>query len=686
MVGTLILHSLDNAAEQRVPMSGGVVRLGRLPAGQWEGDLQADGYWMPRRRIAAPDANGVVTIDVWRTAPVQGKFVLAAKNDALPKAFALVVESPPGSKGPTIGRDTIFDCPVGADGSWSCAVPAAKLDLVLRAKGFTPQYKWEVAVAPDVATNLGTTTLRRGASFVAWLDSASAKALKVPARAELVRMTMTGSPSFGPRLMQPVAEATFSTRGMAQLAPVPPGTYTLEVTAPGFAPTRLDQIQIYDRSESVLRAPIRLQPPITIRLSLLPARDPAGRPWRVSVDRLNELTFGSTRVGKGAADQNGSFVVEGQGAGRFRVSVGDADDNRYVDRELDIHGDADAQRTIEISVHGIHGTVTMGKKPLAATLYFGGRDGAERVRTTSNDEGSFDVALPHAGKWRVDVDAPGEDVFTAVTAHIPEKRDEVKIELPDNELAGWVTGVDGKRAASAEVMIGTPAGPSLRRTDTDGRFRFRAVAAGVANVMATDRKTHESSRMLEVPLTDGSHVTDVELTLERLRKVTGTVSSQGQPLIGARVVAYIISGGSGRAPSAVTGLNSEFELSLAGHATEIALVVAAAGRTLQAFRSPVTDAPLRIDLAPAGGLLHLDFPRDAARVTVAYNGINLYLGDLFQWAHAQRGGSAIAPGTIEVPNLAPGPYRVCVTPKDSAADTCRDGTLTAGSTLALKVD
>lgn len=469
-------------------MSGGVARIGRLPAGEWEGALQADGYWMPRRRIAASAANGVVTIDVWRTAPVQGKFVLAAKNDALPKTFALAVESPPGSKGPTVGPDTRFDCPVGADGSWSCSVPAAKLDLVLRAKGFTPQYKWDVAVARDAATNLGTATLRRGASFVAWLDSASAKALKAPAHAQLVRMTMTGSATAGPRLMQPVADSAFNARGMVQLAPVPPGTYTLEVTAPGFAPARLDQIQVYERSESVLRAPIRLQPPIAIRLSLLPPRDPAGRPWHVTVDRINELTYGSTRAGKGAADQNGLFVVAGQGAGRFRTSVADANDNRYVDRELEIHGEADAQRTIEIAVRGIRGTVAVGKKPLAATLYFGGRDGTERIRTTSNDEGSFAVALPHAGKWRVDVDAPDEDIFTAVTAQVPEKRDDVKIELPDNELAGWVTGADGKRAASAEVMVGTPAGPSLRRAGPDGRFRFRAVAAGVANVMATDRR------------------------------------------------------------------------------------------------------------------------------------------------------------------------------------------------------
>ena len=686
VAGAVVLHPLENAAELRVPMAAGVARLGAVPPGEWEAELQADGYWMPRRRLAVPGANGDVTIDVWRTAVVHGKFVLAMRNDALPKTFAIAVESPPGSKGPTIGRDTRFDCPVGGDGSWSCSVPATKLDVVLRPKGFTPQYKWDIAVARDAATNLGTTTLRRGASFVAWLDSATARTLKAPARAQLVRMTTAGSPTLGPRLMQPVAEAAFSARGMVQLAPVPPGTYTLEIAAPGFAPARLDRIEIYDRSESVLRAPIRLQPPVTIRLALLPPRDPAGRPWRVDVMRINELTFSSAPVAKGAADQNGSFVIEGQGAGRFRASIGDAHGNRYAERELEIHSDADAQRTIDIGVRAIRGTVTAARKPIAATLFFGGRDGAERIETTSNDEGSFEVMLPHAGKWRVDVDAPSEDIVTAVTTQIPEKRDEVKIELPDSEIAGWVTGVDGKRAATAQVIIGTPAGPVSRRLGPDGQFRFRGLATGLAHVSADDRRTRESSRALEIPVTEGSHVTNVELVLERRRKLTGTVFSQGQPLVGARVTGYIINPGGGNAPSTVSGLNGEFELSFAGHSTDVALIVAAAGRTLQAFRAPVTDDPLRIDLAPAGGLLHLAFPRDAARVTVAYNGINLSLGQLFEWAHAQRGGSALAPGSIEIPNLAPGPYRFCAARKGDADDECREGTLAAGSTLSLGVE
>ncbi|MBV9492825.1 MAG: carboxypeptidase regulatory-like domain-containing protein, partial [Acidobacteria bacterium] len=595
---------------------------------------------------------------------------------ALPKTFALAMESPPGSKGPTIDRDTRLDCPVSADGSWTCTVPATKLDLVVRAKGFTPQYNWDVAVAPGSVTNFGTMTLRRGASFVAWLDSAVAKTLKGPARAELVRMTMSGSATSGPRMLQPVAEASFSARGMVQLAPVPAGTYTLEVTAPGFAPTRLDQIQIYERSESVLRAPIRLQPPVTIRLTFVPPRDPGGRPWRVEVDRVNELTFSSSSVREGAADENGAFVVEGQGAGRFRVRVGDANGNRYAERELEIQSDADAQRTIEIGLRGIHGTVTIGRKPVAATLFFGGRDGAERLEATADEEGSFAVALPHTGKWRVDVDAPEEGVLAAVDVQVPDKDGELTIELPDSEVAGWVTGVDGKRVSEAEVILATAPGPVIRRTDANGQFRFRGIPVGRANLTATDRKTRESSRTYEI---ESSHVTNVELVLERQRKLTGTISSQGQPLAGARIVGWILDAGGGRAPSAVSGLEGEFELTFAGHATDVALVVAAAGRTLQAFRAPLTDDPIRLDLAPAGGVLHADFPRDSKQVTIAYNGVNLSLGDLFQWAYAQRGESPVKPGSIEIPSLAPGPYRFC------ADAVCRDGTLNVGSTLQLNV-
>ncbi|HEX6088348.1 MAG TPA: carboxypeptidase-like regulatory domain-containing protein [Thermoanaerobaculia bacterium] len=682
--GTLLVRDpADPASEVRVPMTGGTATVTGLTDRPRELTLSAPGYWMPRQTLAPRGGEASYTIDVWRTTPLRGRFAVAAADGEMPKTFQLVVETPPGTQSGTIARGTRIDCVVAEDGTWSCDVPATKLDVVVRAKTYTPHYKWDVELKPDAPATLGTLTLRRGASVVAWLDRDSVAALEEPARARLVPRAMADPSPAGQRLLQPVAEATFNARGLVQLAPVPPGSYSLEVSAPGFATARVEHVEVFERSESTVRNPLRLEPPVTIAIQLVPPRAPQESSWHVDLFRQEEATSRFQRAGRGQADASGLFTSTGHAPGHYRVSIRDTDDNIYASRELVVHSPADATHTIELDVVRVRGTVKLGTKPVAAALLFGGRGGAEKIAAEADEEGRFGAALPRAGRWIVDVDAKREHIFSVVEVTLDKGEDDVEIVLPDTEVSGWVVGSAGERVTRGNIDLMTPAGVVSRPLENDGTFRVRGVKPGASTISATDSRTREHSRAMRLTLTEGTPLENVELVVDPLRDVSGTVFSNGQPIAGVRVTAYGIVEGAGRQERTVTDVTGAFRLALPETASQIILVVAGAGRTLQVQSVRAPQEPLRIELAPAGGVLRLKVAPGAQRPRIFAGDVGIPLSDLLEWARAN--GQQLTRELLEIPHMAPGPYRLCATPQGAAAEVCREGTLARGAVLELTV-
>ncbi|MCU1229031.1 MAG: hypothetical protein JWO97_1915, partial [Acidobacteria bacterium] len=253
------------------------------PNSRWEVVVANDGWWSPTDDVTMPAAGTQIEheIPLWRTGRISGRVAVA--DDKLPSTITWMVDSPPRrKKEPEIRRGTEFTCPVDADGKWVCSLPATLLDLTLRAKGFTPHYRWDVAIAVNENLDLGRFALKRGASFLAWLDRESAGLLKEPARASLLRPLSDAPSQTTARLREPVASATFNKRGAVQLTAVPAGVYLLEVRAKGFAVSRIYPVEIYEGKESVFRKGILLQPPLTVRLAVDPPGDPSGARWRAT--------------------------------------------------------------------------------------------------------------------------------------------------------------------------------------------------------------------------------------------------------------------------------------------------------------------------------------------------------------------------------------------------------------------
>ncbi|HEX2099646.1 MAG TPA: carboxypeptidase-like regulatory domain-containing protein, partial [Candidatus Synoicihabitans sp.] len=554
------------------------------------------------------------------------------------------------------------------------------LDVVIRPKGFVPHYRWHVPV-PESGANVGTLTLRRAASLMAWLDRRTVAALKEPARARLLRMAMSESSPAGQRLAQPVAEATFNARGAVQLAPAAPGTYTLEIVAPGFAPARLHQIQLFADSESVLKQPIRLDEPLTIRLRVTPSRASDGTPWHIDLRRVDDFTSRLTRVGNDTADAEGMFEVANQAPGRYRVTVRDARGNDMAWRELRI--DDDSVQTVGLALTTVRGTVKLAGEPLPARLLFGGRGGSEKVRSTADERGRFDVTLPRRGRWTVDVESVAEQITAAVEVVVTDG--ELTIDLPDTDVSGWVLDPTGGRALNAVITAMTAAGGISRKVDAAGAFRLRGIAPGTFTITAADSITGDSSAFRQFVVRAGVPVRSLQLELQRSEVATGTVTSGGIPVPGARIIAYAAGAGP-IAPriTAVSDVDGGFELSIPGGATELRLIVAAAGRVMQAQRAPVDSRPIRIDLSTVGGTLALRISNGAQRPYLTYHGVILPFPDLMEWARAQNTPPA-QDGLIQIPRLSPGPYRLCAV-FNARGELCRAGTLAAGGTLDLQFD
>jgi hypothetical protein len=676
--GTLVLNATNGAAHE-IALRSGTVET-RLEAGSaWRVELLSADWWLDPIDLTVSPTASPVMLRIWPVTVVSG--VLAVPPSAsLPSSVKLVVEAAPWQRATAIARGVEFHCPVlRPSGIWKCRVPAALLDLAVVVSGYIPEYRWGVDLTGRRAFDMGRVTLREGASVVAWLAPAPDAKRPWRATATLLRQVAPHPSPTAQQLAAPVAQAAFAANGFVQLAPVPAGTYVLEVQAPGAATERIFPLQVVDQRESALRRAIQLTPPLSFAIAVTPPVDPDGARWAAHIRRAGDFAAGydPAPVFNGSLPLTGELTIDGMSAGRFAVTISDAAGNTVADEELDVRA-AGARLTIDIPVVPVRGKVTHRDAPVAATLVFGGRHGALNISMRSDESGEFRGWLPRAGKWIVDV-RKENDFSAALNAMVSEGR-ELLLEIPSTSIRGRVLDSQGAVADAKVVAVGAGGLFLETRSNEEGKFAFSGLDRGTYSIGARSAKTGEASEHVAVELPANDSEREVTLELRSRSAITGLVFSNGSPVVGAQVDVFVFGLGGQVGGNAVTDIHGRFTVAVPAGAERALFVVRAPARALRAFDRTLS-SDLRFEIETRGGGLELTLPQDHNGWALFQDGVALPSFVIFDWARGH--GSIVRPGApLDVPDVAVGHYRLCARLTDNSMP-CAEGQVVPGGTLRL---
>lgn len=703
--GSLVLRPVGSEGEPiRLEARVGTSARTALPCStKWEVTPEFPEAWGPRVTVeSGPRGDSRVSrIALWPMGKIAGSVKLSGKGERLPKILTATTLAPrvQSAGPPPKGK---MDCPVDPQGKWSCSLPAATFDLVFEAEGFGPQYRWGVRVLPGQVSEVGAVELARGATVAGWVAVEQGAIDPQSCRARLAPLVASGRMS--EKMQKTVREVAVRKDGFFQLNAVTPGNYLLEVRQKGFA-AGTAEVAVSPRTETFLRDPITLKRPFHLALLLSPPLDWLNERWRVEISRLPTASGGSGReVYSGVADEQGAVSVPGQEAGRFTVQVRDSRGNRLATQTLPF-GPEEERKSIDIQFLTIHGTVKLGKEPLAATLWFGGHFGAQSVQLESDSAGKFHGVLPRDGWWRVDIAAatPRFEIRRRVKVDSDgHDRGTVEIALPTTHLFGKVVMDDtGRPVPSAEVGLATDEGNMSQHADDSGTFEFRGFPAGTVYAAASlfSGQGSWTSDRLTFAAGEGQDLGPVEIRLRKTRQVAGIVQSPFGPVAGASVDVVpfrpIVMFGD----TVHTDLDGSFSAQVPGLTETASAVVSAPGFALRAFAVKVGEPPAPLPVSTAGGTLEVLLPeeseatrKESLSLWVFQNGLPLSLQALGEWA--LRHGQSSDPRKSIFPEMAPGEYRVCIVAQSvlvpwevsgwtAPLAKCVAGQLEAGGTLRL---
>ncbi len=641
----------------------------------WQLNVEAPGYWAPKALIAVGSELREVSIRLVPTAALTARVETADGSEELGE-LSVRFRLPGEATSKHGAEDEKATCPI-VDGRWRCELPSGTFDLRLRAPGFVSHYFWERELAPEATVDLGRIALKPGSSLSGWLVTEDGSPLlpgtKVIARPKATRL---GAPRAEARHRSLANETTVTDRGFFHLQGLLPGAYVLDAEQEGYVPLRSMTVVVIEGLPSELLEPLALTRPVALRVTIDPPVDLMGEPWNLTLGHRS----GAGQASSGRGDPSGSWTARALRPGPYTLIVANSKGSRLAVEELEVEGPL-SEHWVALGFVEVEGAVTLGGEPLPAEVAFGQANGPVSISLRADEEGRFSGSLPRPGAWDVDVRSKSAGVFRRLRAVEVEPADGsdyawVEIDLPATRIEGEVVDARGHGVARATVLAvpvptraGDPAeAPSHIRGDDDGRFVFSGFEPATYRLQAIriKRDGRQLSEAVEVNL-------DRHDPPKRVRLILGSQSFRGRVLSGSggvpgvMVTARALGETPGiSVPTARTGPDGRFELSLPAGAGEAELTVLAPGFLFyQRVVAISAGQELPVALQQQGGGTLVIRPNDAIALgggqglprIIRGDGTQLDLGTLSRWAMLNR--APLVGAMLEVPKMPPGAYQVC---------------------------
>jgi Carboxypeptidase regulatory-like domain len=543
-------------------------------------------------------------------------------------------------------------------------------------------------VTPGGGSTLrGRLTLSSGAAPV---EACAVELTVAPARSGAVGRG-PGSEAQKPRAI--VTAPVVAGDGTFRLPSVPPGMHTLRAICP--SARALTFVMVGAEAETIIAAPIVLGD-ATLAATLDPPLDPAGRAWSVTLSTTDAVP---TVVAAAVAARNGAWSWPGLAVGSYFVEVTDQKSMAWLSQRIEL---TRTSRPLVLAIPRteIAGRVAFGRQPIAATLMFTDPGGTQGIALQSDAGGSFAGTLPRlpAGDWTLVLTSRHPPLERRMESALAQGRPDglrtwLDLELEPRGASGCVTVAGGAPASGALVTGEAQDGGARVQViaNDDGCFDLGTPPAGTYRVWAESRSG--SAEAQEIEIAEGWPQT-LHFDLKGSRQLAGRVISDGQPVPGAHVQAWLSAG----VPRSAVGADPDgrFEQTVPIDGRELGITVIAPGYATKMTRVFPDDAPIEIALTTAGGELIVDVRRtdtaDDRAVLLRREASVEWLDYLAQWGTASAGASG---KRVTLPLVESGAYTACLVARselpalwdgDAPSGRCTSGTLDDGGRLVLSLN